>query len=128
MPESVLKLRPWAQIPEISVSFFTRCTFFTRPDRKGRGRGAKLTWRHSAAFRKLERLSCDTCTSPLYMNSSNADMLLDDVPSRMTRMLGHTGAVSNRSWKCLLHAAKMSLWALNVTPATERERKMVGGM
>lgn len=50
------------------------------------------------------------------MNSSRADMLADEVPSRMTSTLGHSGAASNRSWKCLLHAARMILCALNVTP------------
>lgn len=55
------------------------------------------TCKHSAAFKKLERLSCETCTSPLYINSSNADILLEDVPSRMTSTLGQCGAASNKS-------------------------------
>lgn len=83
----------------------------------------KRTCRHSAAFRKLERLSCLTWTSPLYMNSSRADMLAEEVPSRMTSTLGHSGAASNKSWKCLLHAARMILCALNVTPGIKIKKR-----
>lgn len=46
-----------------------------------------FTWRHSAAFRKLFSDSCETCTSPLYMNSSSADMFSAEVASRMTQQL-----------------------------------------
>jgi hypothetical protein len=43
-------------------------------------------------------------------------MLDDNVPSKMTSTLEQSGAVSNKSWKCLQHAARKSLWALNVIP------------
>lgn len=75
------------------------------------------TCRHSAALRKLDRQSCDTCTSPLYMNSSSAAILDADVPSRITSRFWCSGAVSKRSARCLLHAARISLWALKETPS-----------
>lgn len=60
------------------------------------------------------------------MNSSNADILLDDVPSSMTNILGHNGADSNKSWKCLLQAAKINLCAWKVTPEKEKENSIIG--
>lgn len=45
-------------------------------------------------------------------------MLEAEVPSSMTRVPGQGGATSNKSWKCLLHAASITLWAFNDTPAT----------
>lgn len=78
-----------------------------------------LTCKHSAAFRKLESASWDTCTSPLYINSKRADILAADVPSRITNKFWCNGAVSNKSARCLLHAANINLCALNVTPVTK---------
>lgn len=83
---------------------------------------ALITWRLSAALRNDVRLSCETCTSPLYMNSSKAFIFCELVPSKMTSKLGHGGAESKRSWKCLLHAANISLWALKVTPAIKQNK------
>lgn len=70
----------------------------------------------SAVFKKLESLSWDICTSPRYMNSSSDAIFVDDVPSSMTIKLDPSGVASNISWKCLLHAARISLWALKVLP------------
>lgn len=43
-------------------------------------------------------------------------MFVDDVPSSITIKLDPRGVASNISWKCLLHAARISLWALKVFP------------
>ena len=82
-------------------------------------RNKSHTWRHSAALRKELRDSWDTCTSPRYMNSRRDAILWALVPSRITiRPAGEAGIPSNSSWKCLLHAARINLCALNVTPET----------
>lgn len=82
------------------------------------------TCKLSAAFRKLSKAFCDTCTSPLYMNSSSAAIFSADVASNIT----HTdpciaGAVSNKSAKFLEHAANMSLWALKIVPEKIHENE-----
>jgi hypothetical protein len=82
----------------------------------------KLTCKLSAAFKKLSRAFCDTCTSPLYMNSNNADIFSADVASRIT----HTepvasDGVSNKSAKFFEHAANMSLWALKIVPGNKKQ-------
>lgn len=79
-----------------------------------------LTCRHSAAFRKLFSDSWDTCTSPLYMNSSRADMFSAEVASRITQQLPVMGADWKRSAKCFEHAARISLCALNIVPGIIR--------
>lgn len=80
-----------------------------------------LTCKLSAAFKKLSRAFCDTCTSPLYINSSNAAIFSADVASRIT----HTepvasDGVSNKSAKFFEHAASISLWALKICPGRIR--------
>lgn len=80
------------------------------------------TWRHSAALRKELRDSWDTCTSPRYMNSRRDAILWALVPSRITiSPAGEGGIPSKSSWKCLLHAARINLCALNVTPGIQIE-------
>lgn len=78
-----------------------------------------LTCRFSAAFRKLLSASCDTCTSPLYINSSRAAIFSDEVASRMTTTEPLVGADSNSSAKFFEHAARMSLCALKTVPANK---------
>lgn len=75
-----------------------------------------FTCKLSAVFKKLVSLSCEICTSPRYINSSNEAIFVDDVPSSITIKLDPSGVVSNISWKCLLQAAKIILWALKVLP------------
>lgn len=78
-----------------------------------------FTCKFSAAFRKLLSASCDTCTSPLYINSSNADIFSADVASSITTQAPFVGADSNSSAKFFEHAASISLWALNTVPASK---------
>lgn len=75
-----------------------------------------FTCKHSAAFKKLFNDSCDTCTSPLYMNSSRADIFSADVASSITQQLPLIAADWKRSAKCLEQAAKISLCALKIVP------------
>lgn len=83
------------------------------------------TCRHSAALRKELRDSWDTCTSPRYMNSRRDAILWALVPSRITiSPAGEGGIPSKSSWKCLLHAARINLCALNVTPETSKETRI----
>ncbi len=82
-----------------------------------------LTCRFSAAFRKLFKASCDTCTSPLYMNSNKADIFSADVASNITTHEPLVGAVSNNSAKFFEQAANINLCALKTVPVRERERK-----
>lgn len=81
-----------------------------------------FTCKFSAALRKLSSAFWDTCTSPLYMNSSRACMLSADVASSITQIWPvPTGARSNRSAKFFEHAARMTLWALKTVPV-DREK------
>lgn len=80
-----------------------------------------LTCRFSADLRKLFRASCDTWTSPLYMNSSNADIFSGEVASRMTTHCPFVGgAASNNSANFFEQAAKISLCALNTVPEIKK--------
>lgn len=67
------------------------------------------TCKFSAAFRKLSNAFCETCTSPLYMNSNSADIFSAEVASNITHTDPFAGAVSNKSAKFLEQAAKISL-------------------
>lgn len=83
-----------------------------------------LTCKLSAALRKLSRAFCDTCTSPLYMNSNNACIFSADVASRMTQTEPFANdGVSNKSAKFFEHAANISLWALKICPIGEKKKK-----
>lgn len=74
------------------------------------------TCKFSADFKKLFRASCDTWTSPLYINSNNADIFSGDVASNITTHCPFVGAVSNNSANFFEHAANISLCALNTVP------------
>lgn len=103
---------PRATCTIISGEHYLRSLFFEKRQAH--------TWRHSAALRKELRDSWDTCTSPRYMNSRRDAILWALVPSRITiSPAGEGGIPSKSSWKCLLHAARINLCALNVTPETQ---------
>lgn len=82
-----------------------------------------LTCRLSADLRKLLSASWETCTSPLYMNSSKAAMLSGVVASSMMTHWPFVGVFSNRSANFFEQAARISLCALKTAPVRGREKK-----
>jgi len=105
--------RPCSVVSPLTCEYFDKFEIFDGYE----GQKIQPTCKLSAAFRKLSRAFCDTCTSPLYINSNNAAMFSADVASRMTHTepVANDG-VSNKSAKFFEHAASMSLWALNIVP------------
>lgn len=91
----------------------------------GEGEELCLTCRLSADLRKLLSASWETCTSPLYMNSSKAAMLSGVVASSMMTHWPFVGVFSNRSANFFEQAASISLCALKTAPVGEIERENV---